>query len=162
MAGSDMIISPRVQKLLAAQRTTEFPYLIQVSQSGYSKMFFANSSDNITFDGNIYNAASFSIQPPSLDGDKVGNATLTISAIDQYWIQRIRETQMPAELQFTAVIVYDESGIAGIEKLEENSFTLRAARWDETSISWEMSFDERQGYIITSAKCTPQIAPGCA
>ena len=60
-----------------------------------------------------------------------------------------------------AIIVYDE-GSSGIEALEENSFTLRAASWDETSISWEMSFDERLGIIITSVKCTPFIAPGCA
>jgi len=157
-----MILSPRVQKIIAAQRTAAFPFLIQVTQTGYPDMYFVNSSENVTHGGIIYNAASFSIQPPDVDGAKVGNATLTISAIDQYWIQRIRETQIPAELRFIAVIVYDEYGVSGIEALEENSFTLRAAQWDETSISWEMSFDERQAYIITSVKCTPQVAPGCA
>jgi len=162
MDGGDMIISPRVQKILAAQRTAAFPFLIQIIHPLYPDMRFVNSADNLVYNGDIYNAASFAVQPPDVDGPKVGNATLTISAIDQYWIQRIREAQVPAELRFIAVIAYDESGVSGIEKLEENSFTLRAARWDEISISWDMSFDERQAYIITSVKCTPQIAPGCA
>jgi hypothetical protein len=154
--------SPKVQKLLAAQRTAaNFPYLIKISHSEYGDMYFANSSDDINYNGDIYNAASFSIQPPDAEGAKIGNATLTISAIDQFWIERIRQTQIPAELRFIAAIVYDESGM-GIEALEENSFILRAANWNEISISWEMSFDERMNYIITSTKCTPMTVPGCA
>jgi hypothetical protein len=155
--------SPKAQREIAAQRKpASFPYLIQVIQQNYPDMYFVNSSDNATYRGNIYNAASFSIDPPSSEGAKIGNATLTISAIDQYWTERIRKTQIPAELRFIAVIMDDENGGVGIEALEENSFTLRAARWDEAVISWEMSFDERQGYIITSVKCTPQVVPGCA
>jgi len=155
--------SPKVQKILAAQRTAaKFPCLIKISHPEYSDMYFANSSDNVSYNGNIYNAASFSVQPPSIDGAKIGNATLTISAIDQFWIERIRATQIPAELRFIAAIVYDELGVMGIEVLEENSFILRAANWNEISISWEMSFDERMNYIITSIKCTPMTVPGCA
>ena len=156
--------SAKVQKLLAAQRTTAmFPCLIKISHPEYSDMYFANSSYNINYNGNIFNAASFSIQPPDVEGAKIGNATLTISAIDQFWIEKIRQTQIPAELQFIAVIVYDESGgYAGVEVLEENSFVLRSANWNEISISWEMSFDERMNFIITSIKCTPMTVPGCA
>jgi hypothetical protein len=155
--------SSKVQKLLAAQRTAaKFPCLIKVSHPEYSDMYFADSSDDLLYNGNIYNAASFSIQPPDVEGAKMGNATLTISAIDQFWIERIRSTQIPARLQFIAAIVWDESGFMGIEALEENSFTLRAANWNEISITWEMSFDERMNYIITSIKCTPLTVPGCA
>jgi len=155
--------TPKVQKILAAQRTTAmFPCLIKISHPEYGDMYFANSSHNINYNGNIYIAASFSIQPPDAQGAKIGNATLTISAIDQFWIEKIRGTQIPAQLQFIAAILYDELGVMGIEPLEENSFTLRAANWNEISISWEMSFDERMNYIITSIKCTPMTVPGCA
>jgi len=155
--------SPKVQKILAAQRTAaKFPCLIKISHPEYGDMYFANSSESILYNGDIYNAASFSVQPPSVEGAKIGNATLTISAIDQFWIEIIRVTQIPAELRFIAAIVYDESGVMGIEALEENSFTLRAANWNEISISWEMSFDERMNFIITSIKCTPMTVPGCA
>jgi len=155
--------SPKVQRMLAAQRTAaKFPYLIKISHEEYGDMYFVNSSDNILYNGDIYNAASFSIQPPSVEGAKIGNATLTLSAIDQFWIERIRSTQIPAQLQFIAAIIYDEYGAMGIESLEENSFILRAANWNELSISWEMSFDERMNLVITSIKCTPMTVPGCA
>jgi len=159
--------SARVQKIIASQRVAaEFPYLIKIHHPDihspdYYEMFFANSSENITYKDDIYIAASFSIQPPDQDGSKIGDATLTISAIDQFWIEKIRETQTPARLQFIAAIVMDD-GNTGIEPLEENSFTLRAASWNELSISWDLSFDERMGYIITSVKCTPLAVPGCA
>ena len=157
-------MNAKAQKIITTHnRASGFPYLIKIThETPESKRdyFFANSSENITYNGDIYNAAIFSIQPPEKDGSKIGNAALTISAIDQFWVQKIRETQMPALLQFIAVIVNSELG-SGIESLEENCFTLRAANWDEASISWEMSFDERMGYIATTAKCTPQISPGC-
>jgi len=156
-----MIISPRVQKLLAAQRTAaNYPYLIKITHNNID-YYYVNSPNNILYGGDIYNAASFSIRPPDYDGSKIGNATLTISTVDQFWIQKIRESQIPARIKFVAIIVY-EDGNTNIESLEENSFTLRSASWDEISVSWEMSFDERQTLIITSVKCTPQIAPGCA
>ena len=159
-----MKISARVQKILASRQTTaKFPFLIKISHPDFNDMFYINSSDNFLFQGNIYNASSFAIEPPDQDGAKVGNASLTISAVDQAWIQRIREIQKPAQLQFTAVIIYDEYGeIAGIEPLEENIFTCRAAKWNEISITWDLSFDERMGCIITSVKCTPINVPGCA
>jgi hypothetical protein len=157
-------LSPKVQKLLADQRTfARFPYLIKITHPGYPNMLYVNSHENIEYKGGDYNSAVFTIQPPDLDGPKIGAASLTISAVDQAWIEKIRQTQVPAELRFIAVIVYDElGGYEGIEPLDENSFTLRAAKWDEKSITWDLSFDERQAYIITSIKCAPQVAPGCA
>jgi hypothetical protein len=163
MGGGYMTLSPVAQKLLASQRTAaEFPYLIKITHPDFADMFYANSSENIFYKGNVYNPASFTMQLPDLEGPEIGAASLSISAVDQYWIQRIRDLKTPAEMQFVAVIVYDDAAIEGIEQLDENSFTLRMAQWDEQSITWELSFDERQAYIITSIKCTPQVAPGCA
>jgi len=157
-----MTLSPGVQKLLAAQKAyAEFPFLIRITHLG-TDMLYANSSENIVYKGDIYNAAVFSVQPPDFDGPRIGAATLTISAADQVWIEKIRQTQIPAQLRFVAIIDYDDSGNRGIEPLDESVFTLRAAKWDEKSITWDLSFDERQSYVITSIKCTPQTAPGCA
>jgi hypothetical protein len=159
-----MTLSPKIQKLLADQRTfAKFPYLIKITHPEYPDMLYVNSPDNILYKSDIYNSAVFTVQPPDLDGPKIGAASLTISAVDQVWIEKIRQTQVPAELQFIAAIVYDEQGgYEGIEPLDVNNFTLRAAQWDEKSITWDLSFDERQAFIITSIKCAPQAAPGCA
>lgn len=156
-------MTTKIQKLLAMQRMpAKLPCLIKISHSVYGDMCFANSQNDIVYLGNTYLASYFEVQPPAIEGSKIGNATLTITAIDQSWIQKIRGTQIPAELQFIAVIEYDDEGVLGIEPLEKNNFTLRAANWTEISISWEMSFDERQSYVLTSVKCTPINVPGCA
>jgi hypothetical protein len=157
-----MPVSPFSKRQITQQRTeASFPCLIEITHPEYPDMLYANASENITYGGKIYNAAAFSIQPPDRDGSKIGDAALAISAVDQVWPEKIRSTQKPAKLRFIAVIVYQEGSIAGIEPLEENSFTLREANWDEMSVSWSMSFDERMAIIITSVKCNAQIAPGC-
>jgi hypothetical protein len=158
-----MRLSPVSERQIAQQRTeANFPCLIKITHPNYpAGWFYTNASESITYKGDIYNTAVFSIQPPSRDGSKIGDASLTMSAIDLVWIERIRETRIPAKIEFVAVIVYEEGSVAGIEPLEENSFTLRMANWNEISITWAMRFDENMAVIITSVKCNAQITPGC-
>jgi hypothetical protein len=136
--------------------------LIEITPNGDPPLYYTDASENITYDGKVYTAAAFTIQPPDKDGSKIGDATLTISAIDQVWIEKIRETQIPAKLRIIAAIVYKEGSFAGIEPLEENSFTLRAANWNDISISWSMHFDENMAIIVPAEKCNAQICPGIA
>ena len=162
-----MNLSAKVQKLLARQRkVARFPYLIKITHEEDTAfpMFFANASEDIEYDGDIYNSASFTIEPPSRDGDKVGDATITLSAIDQFWIQKIRANQKPAKLLLMAVIVYDDenTGIEGVEPMEEISFTLRVARFNEVSVTWTMVFDERMAIIVPADTCNVMNTPGCA
>jgi hypothetical protein len=161
-----MPISPLTKRQLTQQRTAaSFPCLIEITYTDWFSnqeriLHYTNASEDITFEGDIYNAAAFSIQPPDRDGSTIGDATLTISAVDQAWPEKIRGTQKPAKLRFIAVIVYQEGSIAGIELLEENSFTLRAASWNETSVSWAMHFDENMAVIVPAEKCNAQTTPG--
>jgi hypothetical protein len=165
--GGAVKLSPKVQKLLAAQRKfAKFPYLIKIShETGHGfPMYFANAPEDITYAENIYNAASFSIEPPDRDGSNIGDATLTLSAIDQFWIQKIRENQKPARIQFMAVIAYndDNTGIEGIEPMEDISFILRAASFNEMAITWTMVFDENMAINIPADTCNAMATPGCS
>jgi hypothetical protein len=166
MDGGDLMkLSAKVQKLLARQRKiARFPYLIKIDheEDPIFPLYFVNADESVTFEGNIYNSASFTIDPPSRDGDKIGDATLTLSAIDQFWIQKIRSVQKPAKLLFMAVIVYDEIEGVGVEPMEEISFTLRVARYNEVSVTWTMVFDERMAVIVPVDTCNAMTTPGCA
>ena len=156
------MLSAKAQKRLASHdRKIMLPYLIKITHfklTGTEYYYFVNSSDNITYKGVVYNSASFSIQPPERDGARVGNATLTISAIDQFWIEKIRETQTPATLEFIAILLCDNEA----EPLIENKFTLRNASWNDLSITWEMIFDENMAIIVPSDRCNTMTTPGCA
>jgi hypothetical protein len=157
------MISASAQRQIAQQRTSaSIPFLIKITPYDEAPMFYVNSSVGITYKGDIYNAATFSIQPPDKDGSKIGDGTLTMSAIDQVWIQKIRAAEKPAELKLIAVIVYNDGVTTGIEPLEENNFTLRMANWNEISITWNMTFDENQSILVPADKCNAQTTPGCS
>jgi hypothetical protein len=147
-----------------ARRNTQakFPALIEITHDDMGPFRYANSDQDIMYDGQTYLASVFSIEPPDKDGDKIGNARITISTIDQEWIERIRSTQKPAKLRFVATIVYDKDGKVEVEKLEENSFTLRSASWNEIAISWELVFDENMTILLPAEDCTVLTCPGCA
>ena len=158
-------MTPATARLVSQQRTTaRFPYLVKITHPDFAPMLYANAQMDIKYGGEVYNAASFSIQPPDRDGSKIGDATLTISAVDQVWPEKIRSTQKSAKIQFIAVIIYDSDGssVAGIEALEENSFTLRGASWNEIAVTWQMAFDENMEIIIPADKCNAMTCPGCA
>jgi len=162
-----MKLKPKVQKLLAEQRKfAEFPFLIKVSHETDLEfpMYFVNASEDVTYKGIIYHAASFSIDPPDRDGSKIGDATLTLSTVDQEWIVRIRRNQKPAKLEFVAVIIYDDTqtGIECIEPLEDMSFTLRAASFNEIAVTWTMVFDENMAINVPADTCNAMTTPGCS
>jgi hypothetical protein len=147
-----------------ARRTThaKFPFLIEITHEEMGPFYYANADQDIEYDDKNYQSAVFSIQPPDRDGNKIGDAQLTISAIDQQWIQKIRSTQKPARLRFIAVIVYQKDGQQQIEQLEENAFTLRATSWNEIAITWNMTFDENMTILLPAEDCTALTCPGCA
>jgi hypothetical protein len=147
-----------------ARRNTQakFPLLIEITSDDIGSLHYANSDQDIIYEGDIYYASIFALEPPDKDGDKIGNARITISAIDQEWIYRIRSTQKPARLRFIAVIIYGDNGNYQLEKLEENSFTLRSASWNEIAISWDLIFDENMTILLPAEDCTALTCPGCA
>jgi hypothetical protein len=153
------------QQLARTETRAKFPFLIKVEYSVEGEvrepLYYANSDTAIDYGGDTYLASVFQIDPPDKDGSKIGDAQITISAVDQFWINKIRGTRIPAKITFMAVIVYDEDGI-NIEEIERMRFTLRGARWNETAVSWAMSFDENMKINVPPDKCTAQKVPGLA
>jgi hypothetical protein len=156
-------MTPKAEQLIARQQTyAKFPFLIKVSHEEYGVFRYANSDQNITYDGEVYQAAYFTIDPADRDGDNIGSAQLSISAIDQFWIEKIRSTQITAKITFMAVIIYDDGFISGTEAIDEMEFTLRSVSWNEIVITWDMIFDENMDIIVPCDKATALICPGVA
>jgi hypothetical protein len=153
----------KAEQLIARQETyAKFPFLIRVVHETFGTFRYANSDKDITYNGDVYQAAYFTINPPDRDGNEINNGTLTISAVDQFWIEKIRTTQTAAGITFIAVIQYDDGVISGIEPIEEMDFTLRAANWTEDAITWEMVFDENMAIVVPCDRATTLKCPGVA
>jgi hypothetical protein len=154
----------KAEQLIARRETyAKFPFLIQVAHPLFDDpLCFANADEDIIYTGITYKAACFTIDPPDKDGGKIGDGQLTISAVDQFWIEKIRTTQTAARITFIAAIQYDDGIISGVEPLEEMEFTLRAANWNEEIITWTMVFDENMAIIVPCDRATALKCPGVA
>jgi hypothetical protein len=153
----------KAEQLIARMETyAKFPFLITITHDEFGPFRYANAHTSITYEGEIYEAAYFTLEPPDKDGSKIGDGQITISAVDQFWIEKIRTTQIAAHIRFMAVIMYDDGSISGIEPMEAMDFTLRAVRWDETRITWAMVFDEAMSMVVPGDRATALKCPGVA
>ena len=147
------------QQILRTKTRAMFPYLIEVIHDDFGTLRYANSDSDIEYNGETFQASSFSIDPPDKEGGKIGDATITISAIDQFWIEKIRSTNKYAHMRFIAVIKYDKSGKVIVEPIEDYEFTLKNASWNDVSIQWEMIFDDTMNIIVPCDRATAQKVP---
>lgn len=151
------------QQILRMETYAKFPYLIEISHEEYGVFRYANSTEDITYNGNVYSSSWFEISPPERKDNSIGNASLTISSIDQFWISKIRDTDIRAKIKFIAVIEYtDDMNIECVEPMDELDFELTKSSWDgEFSISWTMEFDDGMSIVVPCDKATSQKVPAC-
>jgi hypothetical protein len=153
----------KAKQLIARLETyAQFPFLIKIIHPVLGTFFRANLEEDIVYNDDRYEAAYFTIDPPDKDGGKIGDGQLTMSAVDQLWIERIRSTQIAAKIKFIASIVYDDGVVSGIEPIEEMDFTLRVVNWNEDTITWTMVFDSTMSIIVPCDKATASKCPGAA
>jgi hypothetical protein len=154
------------QQMVRSQTHAQFPYLIKIiryiDEINTEYFRYVNSDEDLVYEGETYTGSTFVLDPPDKEGSKIGNAQITISAVDQFWIEKIRTTQIPPRIIFVAGIVYNNGVISGIEKIEQFEFTLRNAQWNEHLISWVMSFDENMQIRVPCDRATSQKVPGAA
>lgn len=159
------------KELIARETRAKFPYLIEITHYATVEdttgtvYRFANSKDDITFEDNVYSSSVFSITPPERKQDSISDTTISISAIDQTWINRIRSTPVKAKhskIRFVAVIQYENNGIETVEPIEDIEFELTKANWGDISISWTMEFDNLQDVQVPSETIDERICPALA
>lgn len=146
------------QKMLRMECYAKFPYLIEVTHND-TVYRYANSDTDITFEGNTFSSAWFSLKAPERSENKIGNGSLSFSTIDQVWIEKIRNSDEKPKLRFVAIIEYDNDGLPCIETLEDLKFTLIKPSWNETSISFTMQFDERMDVKVPLIECNSRTTP---
>lgn len=106
-----------------------------------------------------FTASYFTVQPPEKNESGVKDATITLSTIDQTWIEKVRTTQERYKCRFVAVIDYDDDGTETIDPLDDITFTLTNATWAENTIQFTMKFDEGMGINAPCQKLDQFVAP---
>lgn len=150
------------QKLLRMETYAKFPYLIEITLHDGTKYRYANCDEDVTFEGFVYEAGFFKIEPPDTNESEIGNGKLVISAVDQKWIEIIRTQTHRAAIRFVGAIVYnDGTTYDTVEPIEDTEFTLTEAEWNDLTISWTMVFDEWMTINIPCDIATSRKVPGC-
>ena len=145
------------QKLTRTETDASFPYLIEITYKDKEGTVhterYVNADEAKEYNDETYAPISFSVTPPSMDNTSVTDGKLSISDIDNNFIEKVRDTQERMKCVFVAVIDYDSSGNEVIEEMETMSFILVKASWNETELSFNMLFDDRMNIM-----CPPDVA----
>ena len=142
----------------------KFPYLIEITHELYGTFRYANCDEDVVYAGETYSAGYFLIDPPERKDNSIGDAKLTISAIDQEWIAKVRslpQDQARATIKFMAVIQYDDDmNVEYVEPIDILEFSLTRASWDNNFLlSWDMTFDSGMAILIPCDRVTSQKVP---
>lgn len=157
-----MLSNKAKKEILRTSTTSFFPYLLEIYHPNYGTFRYANTSgiEGVTFEGNFYQSASFDIQPPEHTNTGVSNASLTLSAIDQEWIIKIRETHTKATAKLIeAICIIGENGIE-VESAESISFSLTQVQWNDLQITWTLVFDDSMDISVPIDVATQATVPG--
>ena len=155
-------MNPSLQNLLVQNDVpASFPYLVEIWKPSAPSNIerYVNASEDKTFESHTFTASYFTVQPPEKTESGVKDATITLSTIDQTWIEKVRSTQERYKIRFVAVVDHDESGSEIIEPLEDIIFTLTNATWAETTIQFTMKFDEGMSINVPCQKLDQFVAP---
>lgn len=153
-------------ELVKSEIRASFPYLIEIwkqTDTGKVNCYrYANSSSNIEFEGKTFLAGYFKPTPPERTDSGIKDAKIAISSIDQEWIEKIRKTESTDMylIRFVASIVrYDDDNKEYVEALDDITYKLTNANWNETTIEWTMKFDEWQDIKVPCQKLAQFVCP---
>lgn len=150
------------QQMLRMETQAMFPYLVEITVPNDTEneiYRYANTSEDVIFEDNTYTASCFKITPPEKTESTIKDAKITISAIDNFWIEKIRETSTRCSIRFVAIIQYEKDNSKYIEKIDDINFMLTNASWTESTIEWTMKFDDRLDVKVPCQKLSSFICP---
>lgn len=100
-----------------------------------------NNTLPVKYDNKRYLPSYFSFEAPQEDGQKVGSASITISAIDQRIIEIIRSISSKPKATVIAAFNQVAENKIVFSKLYNYTFEMSNCTWDGISAKWNLTFD---------------------
>ena len=141
----------------------KFPYLIEITytdnEGNVGIYRYANTDEDVAFEEHTFLAGFFKISLPEQTSTGFTDASISISSVDQFWVDKIRSTKVRATIRFVATIEYN-NGSDVIEPIEDMEFILTNAVVNETIIQWTMKFDDLFDIKVPYDVCNDRVCPG--
>lgn len=150
-------------EVLKQSTTASYPFLIKVTHN--DEVFrFARYFEDVVFNNEVYVASDFLFNPPEEGINGIQDASLTISDVEQFWTERLRNANTfdTITIEFVAVIVFDGENVMNICEIESIMFTVKNVTGNGIGYDISLSFDEKMNInipcdVMDSVKCA-----GCA
>lgn len=129
--------------------------LLKISHDSLeSPIFLTDNNRPIEYDGNVYNPYFFRFDAPEENEDTNGSATLTVSSVDQGFIDLVRSIGQdnPPVVSLVAVWIENWEGEPVFSKLEGYEFIMAGVSWDVVSMTISLGLDTLLNYDIPADK----------
>lgn len=151
-----------VKELLRLNSNLKLVTLLAITYTTPSRteetVYYNNSERNIVYNSKTYEPYDFMITPATYTESSVTDGSLTLSAIDQVWIEKIRNMPTRPYLTMTYLLIYGDKEDK-YDVLEEMTYLLNSANWNDTSIQWSMLYDDKMNLIFPCDKGTVDKIP---
>lgn len=133
------------------------PILCEISHP-YLKENICLTDNNrkIEYEGKTYLPSTIKAKLPDSSEDSTGNATITISVIDQQLIELVRNIDTPPT--FKVIACYYEDGI--ISRLDGYQFIMTNLSCDAISMTADLTNDLMLEYAFPNGESTTITTPG--
>ena len=119
-------------------------------------IYLTDNNKSITYEENVYQPCFMKAKLPDSSSDTNGNATITISAVDQQMIRLARTIDTPAT--FTIEACFYKSGV--ISRLDGYQFSMTGITCDAVSFTAQLTNDLALEYAFPNGESTPITTPG--
>ena len=135
-----------------------------------SYLYLIADESKVNYKGHTYLPCAFNYTAPELDGKKVGNASLSISALDSRVKKLLRTIKLPSEVTivslFCKVEKEDASGIPSgkfvykFSELNSRPFTMSSAGSNKTTATFNLVFKTITNQAVPFDVATADRTPG--
>lgn len=169
-------IEPIVLKDLSNPNSTaNYPYLVEVynpdivwgdtaygQDDGYLRLI--SSDISVQYKGKTWLPANFDYTQPETDGSKVGQTTISISAIDSRVKRLLRTIRDGCEIKVIASFVKKEKDnrngyIYKFFEINSKRFSMTVASSNSMSATFNLEFDPDMQQNVPYTVATPDITP---
>lgn len=130
-----------------------------------SHIRFISDDIKVIYKGKTYLPCSFEYQQPETDGSKIGNASISISALDTRVRNLLRSIKIKSEAKVVAMFAKvnrdDDSGkfIYKFVELNSKSFCMKIASSSKTTATFNLDFESFSGQNIPYDSATQDRVP---
>lgn len=142
----------------------QFIVLADVYHEDVGHFYYNDSDEDIDYiDIKWERNPTMTVVRPEVTSTGVGNGSLSLSTVDQEWIARVRNLNaVPGKERFRCRLIglmkYD--GIT--ELLYDEEYVLNEASWNDSTLQFNMIYDDNWGINIPVVTCNSLIAYGVA